>query len=318
MDSPSTASIASVSRARRHAARRRALTAALGLATLAGCRQAAVRDAAPVSAARRSGALQDDALTEASGATVGASGVIWSLNDSGNEPELFALDSTGAALGRVRVVGARNADWEAVGAGPCPQGACVYVGDVGDNGAKRVFVTLYRVREPAVTDTVTSPADTVRVTFADGPRDVEAMWVAPDTAVWLVSKRPMRRLDGSARPSLLYRVPPESWGTARSVRVVETDSIPHTPIKGFSDSWVTDAALSPADASGRRRVAIRTYAEVMVFEATPTYGTGALIARCSLLPLYEEQGESLTWLSPQRLLLLSEGSRAPVHTAQCP
>jgi hypothetical protein len=290
----------------------------LGVTGLIGCHAASVSDAPAVSAARRAGDLEDDALTEASGATVGATGVIWSLNDSGNEPLLFALDSTGAARGRVRVEGTKNSDWEAVSAGPCPQGACLYIGDVGDNGAQRVFVTIYRVREPAATDTTTEGAAALRVAFADGPRDVEAMWVAPDTAVWLVTKRPMSRPDGSARPSQLYRVPASAWGSERPVRVVVTDSIPHTPAKGVSDSWVTDAALSPPDASGRRRIAIRTYADVMIFDATPAFGTGALVARCSLVPLYEEQGESLTWLPSGRLLLLSEGRRAPVHTAQCP
>lgn len=291
---------------------------AVGVVAVTGCRPSAVPESAPVSADRRVGDLQDDALTEASGAAVGVRGTIWSLNDSGNDPWLFALDSAGTARGRVRVEGAKNADWEALSVGPCSQGQCVYIGDVGDNNAQRVFVTIYRVPEPADGDSVTAASEALRVTFADGPRDVEAMWVSPDTAVWLVTKRPIRRDDGSARPSQLYRVPATGWRGERAVRVTVTDSIPHTPVKGFSDSWVTDAALSPPDAAGRRRVAIRTYAEVMVFDATETFSTGALIARCSLLPLYEEQGESVTWLSAQRLLFLSEGRRAPIHTAQCP
>ena len=45
-------------------------------------------------------------------------GVLWTLNDSENPAELFATDTAGRALGRVRVDGAKNRDWEALAFGP--------------------------------------------------------------------------------------------------------------------------------------------------------------------------------------------------------
>src|SRR5262249_29463932 len=65
-------------------------------------------------------------------------GVFFTINDSGNEPLLFALDTTNRDRGAWRLVNTTNVDWEAASVGPCSHGAdgwCVYVGDVGDNEA---------------------------------------------------------------------------------------------------------------------------------------------------------------------------------------
>ena len=67
-------------------------------------------------------------------------GIIFGLNDSGHEPLLFAFDSTGRSRGVWRVNGARNLDWEAAASGPCEAGSdrrCLYIGDVGDNEARK-------------------------------------------------------------------------------------------------------------------------------------------------------------------------------------
>src|SRR5215831_3895936 len=46
-------------------------------------------------------------------------GVVFTINDSGNDPLLFAFDTTGADRGVWRVQGATNVDWEAASIGPC-------------------------------------------------------------------------------------------------------------------------------------------------------------------------------------------------------
>jgi hypothetical protein len=158
----------------------------------------------------------------------------------------------GRVLGRVRVTGAANVDWEAIARGPCgppppggpppgdssrrtPAGECLWIGDVGDNpaagygpGAPRADVTLYRVPEPLGAlagppaprraraavglPAATAPAAALRVRYADGPHDVEAMAVLPDGDAWLITKHPSRRADGSRRPALVYRVDAAAWG----------------------------------------------------------------------------------------------------------
>jgi hypothetical protein len=89
-------------------------------------------------------------LPESSGLAVSrrTPGRLWTHNDSGG-PVLFALDAGGAVTGRVRLTGADVQDWEAIAAGPCGTGACLYVADIGDNAARRRRVTIYRLPEPA-------------------------------------------------------------------------------------------------------------------------------------------------------------------------
>ena len=101
------------------------------------------------------GSLRAPGLIEASGVvrSTRSDNAFWSQNDSGNEADLFAYDSTGASLGVARVAGARNRDWEAIAIGPCTEGSCVYIGDVGDNGARREQVTIWRVMDDAIPKT---------------------------------------------------------------------------------------------------------------------------------------------------------------------
>src|SRR5690606_997826 len=100
----------------------------------------------------RMGTIERKGLTESSGVAPSTRrpGVFWTFEDSGNEPELYAIDSTGTDLGRLVLSNARNEDWEAIAAGPCGTEMCLYIGDVGDNLELRPSRAIYRVREPAV------------------------------------------------------------------------------------------------------------------------------------------------------------------------
>jgi hypothetical protein len=95
-------------------------------------------------------------LVENSGAAMsGAQPGIWfTINDSGNDAVLYALDTAGADRGAWRIGGADNRDWEAMTLGPClgtaagPDASaasqCVYIGEVGDNSARYASVAIYR------------------------------------------------------------------------------------------------------------------------------------------------------------------------------
>jgi hypothetical protein len=120
-------------------------------------------------------------LVESSAAamSIAQPGLFFTINDSGNDAVLFALDTTGANRGAWKVLGARNRDWEAAAVGPCStsesssparEGWCVYVGDVGDNGEAHRESTIYRVPEPAAgrqgtADTITT--EHLRFRYAD-------------------------------------------------------------------------------------------------------------------------------------------------------
>ena len=246
--------------------------------------------------------LADPALLETSALALSPAhpGVLWSLNDSDNPPVLFATDTAGRALGQVALPAARNDDWEALAFGPCPAAArgaaapaCLYVGDIGDNSRVRPFVRLYRVREPAPgRDTVAGVLDSLRITYADGPRDAESLAVAADGTVWIVSKE-------RVRDPRLYRIPAAAWRRGRAVAQFVT-TLPIPSASGV-EHWTTDAAWG-ADGA----MMVRTYGalwRVPFAHGRPEAAATRVV--CSLAGL-GGQGEGLAWLGGDLYALSSE------------
>jgi hypothetical protein len=273
------------------------------------------------------------ALVESSAAAVSVSqpAIIFTINDSGHEPVLFAIDTTGADRGAWRITGARNVDWEAAAFGPCGPDAtadtgatnvahCLYIGETGDNEGSHERGAIYRVAEPTAQTTGfvgTLAAERVTYRYADGPRDVEAMYVAPDGTVNLITKRPRRDAVGRLRPALIYAIPPLAWGAPDAVVAQRTDSLVIVP-GSAPFRQVTDAALSPDS----RFLAVRTYLQVYIFATDPA--TGAVRRAvpptlCNIAGLDERQGEGIGWLGAAReLVLTSEGRNELAHIVLCP
>ena len=243
------------------------------------------------------------------------SNVFWSHNDSGGDARLYSVDSTGRALGTTRVPGATNRDWEALASGPCIGGSCLYIGDVGDNSESRANVTVWRVDEPKASDTVTTTPERLTLRYADGPRDVEAIWVAPDTNVYLLTKRPDR-----GRLARIYRVSAAAWRSDAIATAVIVDSLHIVPRRDDNLGWITDAALSGPDNTGERRLAVRSYRDVFVFSIDAiTWRPTSLVGKCELSALREKSGgEGVTWLADGRLMFDAEGEAARLHTGWCP
>jgi hypothetical protein len=300
------------------------VTCALLACALLAC--AAPRDAAPpLRDARHAGTIANAGLVEASGVAPGIArpGVFWSHNDSGNEPRLFAFDSAGRSLGELRVTGATNRDWEAIATGPCGAGdaasSCVYLGDIGDNSGRQAEVIVWRVPEPSPSEIATARAVGLRVRYADGAHDVEAMWIAPDTSLWFVTKRPLDDHRGVHRPALVFHVHAQAWRTPERIAVAAlVDSLPIIPDR-HGENWITDAALSALLPDGTRRLAVRTTRDVYVFAADAATGRPSrLLARCSLGSVRDDGGEGVTWLPSGRLLFVNEGRHSRLAAAFCP
>jgi hypothetical protein len=266
----------------------------------------------PASESRRTGAFADPRLDESSGVAPSRRhpGILWTHND-GAKPFLFATDTTGAALGIIRVR-AEVDDWEDVAVGPCGGFTCVYLADVGDNRERRRFARIHRVREPdpaAARAGTTVPAEVLRVRYPDGPHDVEAMWVDPNGDVQLVTK-------GRQSAIRQFRVPARGWQTGRAV-AEPLAAVPIAAGRRF-DRFVTGAAISPDG----RHVAIRTYGEIYFFQRDRN---GALVLPASpvacRLDGLDIQGEGVGWLDVQRLVLTSERAVRPsgtVSVVRCP
>ena len=265
----------------------------------------------------QTGALQDPDLRESSGVARShlIPRILFTINDSGNDPDIFATDSSGRAIGRWRVPGTTDRDWESIAIGACPAGSCIYVGDTGDNRERRTTVTIYRLREPdrldrfrGAPDPTPLDLDTLQLRYPDGPHDTEAMWIDRDGALSLVTK-------GRTGGIVLFRVLPAAWNERDIVTATRVQLLPITPDQSLG-RWVTDAALAP-DGS---RVAIRTYTELYLFPVLPAGRLGPPTTRCNLAGL-EPQGEGVDWLDSTRMVLTSEAplptTPGPIHVIRC-
>lgn len=260
--------------------------------------------------------FQSPRVLESSGVAVSRqySGVLWTHNDSGDGPYLYASDLTGADRGFLLVSGAEAFDWEDMALGVCPapfrDGACLYIADAGDNLGARAFVTVYALPEPVPPDrpgdtlrTTNAPA-ILRVSYPDGPQDVEAVFVSPrDTAVYLVSK-------GRSGSIKVYRVDSKTWSSAQPggagdpvvATVVQTLDLRPSSEAGRQ---ITGAAIR---ADGRV-VALRTYNEIYLFN--PGVGGRLVPARerpCNIAGI-AVGGEAIAFLNDTTLVMTSEAGR---------
>jgi hypothetical protein len=262
-------------------------------------------------------------LRESSGAAASRRqpSVVFTIDDSGNSPTLFAFDTSGVDRGTWRVAGASNTDWESLSFGPCasPPRDCLYIGDTGDNRGTRPSRVIYRIAEPDATggrDTVR--AEKLRYVYADGPHDVEAMYVARNGDVFLITKRPLLDPARRLRPALVFSLPARAWGDSAPAIARLVDSLPPIAPGGQPLMVVTDAALS---ADGNHLV-VRTYVQAYVFETDSVTGrvNHAVPPHiCEIAPLGEPQGEGVTWMANGgRLAFTSEGPAQPLRLATCP
>ncbi|HEY0153127.1 MAG TPA: hypothetical protein VGB92_14075 [Longimicrobium sp.] len=224
-------------------------------------------------------------------------GVLWTHNDSGHQPELFGLDAAGHEVATFPVgVGMR--DWEDMAVGPCAEGSCVYMADIGDNSRGSEPLALLVAPEPSAAGERVGPVRTYSARFPDGrPRDAEAIFVLPGGDVYLISKGTRTAVDLFRWPTPLREGAP-----ATLVHVRQLAPTPSQP-----GDRVTGASASPDG----RFVAVRTYSLVNVYRTTDLVGDSpappAPLRRTDLIPLGEAQGEGVALADDGTVALVSEG-----------
>lgn len=262
---------------------------------MVGCSPAFVGPTSPCTLAADP-ALLPAVIHETSGVVLSArhSGVFWTHNDSGGDPVLFAVDAQGELLATVRVDGARNEDWEDLAIGPCSEGSCLYIGDVGDNSELREDPAIYRVPEPDLEDGITSQASRFPVRFPDGPRDVEALYLLPDERIFLVSK-------GRNHPVEIYRAPAPLFDPGDPVALERIQQL--SRISPALPRHVTGGSATPDG----QLVVLRTYETLQIYRVDESDRLQPIRGgRVNLRPLREPQGEAIAFLDGQRLVLTSE------------
>ena len=152
------------------------------------------------------GTLTDESLVEVSGIAASARhpGTLWMHNDSGDRARVAAVAESGETRATYSVTGAAAEDWEdmAVGPGPVAGESYLYLGDIGDNGADRDDIVVYRIPEPTISgggSHTLAGAEALTLRYPDGARNAEALFVDPSSGeLYLIEKSS----DGGARRHL--------------------------------------------------------------------------------------------------------------------
>ena len=247
-------------------------------------------------------------LTEASGLAESAlnPGVYWTHNDSGDRARLFAIDAaTGALRATFELPGVTATDWEDLAIAPDADGNdAFYIADIGDNGAARSSVKIYRTAEPAL-PAAGGPAVTInagavssqRLTYPGGPRDAESLAVGADGALTIISKR-------EAQVGV-YRLPAPQFNGGISV----LSSVGQLPL-----TWVVGASASQ-DGSF---VLIKTSSSVLGYAIASDESVAEALVRGgggeNLPYSAEPQGESVAAaLAGRGHATISEGISQPLQ-----
>ena len=142
------------------------------------------------SAPKKVGKL-DKSIDESSGiaASRRRADVLWTHNDSGDSPRLFAIDLKGKSLGECRLEKIKQVDWEDMASFQLDGQAYLAIGDFGDNAQQRKNVQLHLVREPEPSDKKAKVDRTIPFTYENGPIDCECLAIDPTrNLVVLVAK----------------------------------------------------------------------------------------------------------------------------------
>ncbi|MEO1034579.1 MAG: hypothetical protein AAFX44_03350 [Pseudomonadota bacterium] len=192
----------------------------------------------------------------------------WVINDSGNAPKLYAIDSKGKRHGTLAPRGVKNRDWEDLESFERDGKSYLLVADVGDNNGVRSEIRVYVIEEPAELPGAgktmnVDVAWVVRLKYPGGGRDAESVAVADDS-MYLMTKRTL--------PPALYRAPLRPLGD----EVVElewlgaVDSLPAPTVRELAEAprtrrfgWQPTGMSFSAD--GRRAVVVSNW-RAFIFE----------------------------------------------------
>ncbi len=295
---------------------------ALLLASLPGCERPSRSRVQPPEAGRsaysapvKAGRIESGEITESSGiaASKCQDDVLWTHNDSGDGPFVFALDKKGRHLGTWKVLNAQHVDWEDMASHKDASGKCfLYIGEIGNNPLDGRSLAVYRVAEPAVTDVharttrqdpaSTEPAESMVFRYPDRPHNAETLMVHPETELIYVLTKDRKR------PASIFRILPrfgeENVFVAEKVGEISVPAVPN----GF----LTGGDIAP---DGRRAI-ICDYFAAYEFELPKESSNFDDIwaQEASVVELGErKQGEAITYSANGRsLFATSEGKDQPL------
>ncbi|APY09619.1 hypothetical protein BWZ20_06855 [Winogradskyella sp. J14-2] len=128
----------------------------------------------------------NNALEEASAAEfIPQSDLIWTIEDSGNDSDLFGLDASGKIVKKMAITNASNIDWEDL---TSDKQGNLYIGDFGNNNEKRKHFRILKINHDDL-DRETAEAEIIDFTVPKKKysKDFEAFFLYKD-AFYIFSK----------------------------------------------------------------------------------------------------------------------------------
>ncbi|MFW1678509.1 hypothetical protein ACFVYJ_12120 [Pontibacter sp. JAM-7] len=267
------------------------------LLVLAGCSNLQVTTSTPALQGDIEILPWPDSVQETSG-LASRNGLHWTVNDSGNSPQMFALNAAGEVVKHVQVAGAKNIDWESL----AHDSNSVYIADCGNNLGQRNAFQIYKVAWNAldhagVAATVAATEMNIQLADYQPPQsrqhnfDCEAITVV-DEELWLFTKN---RGDGQTR---LYRL--DKHRLQQTVTVAA-----EYPVGGLITGADYDPVTGQLALLGYSRQRLLGYSFLWLVPVTglPDWQQ----AQRLVLQVYA-QWEAVQWLEDGRLLLSCEKS----------
>jgi len=258
--------------------------------------------------ARQLGRMSNPDITESSG--LGWSreneNILWTHNDSGNKPRIFAINLEGTHVAEYKIDG-KQIDWEDMAVFKTERDSYLLIADVGDNEAKRKSCMLYMVREPKLKKNPTfGKVDTLKAesaiefTYDAGPHNCEAVGVDASTGktatAILISKS-----EGGTCKVFELALPLRREKGPFVAKQVATLTVPAVTSMDISLDGKRAIVLTKGDAYEYTRAAGQTWAQAF-----------ATKARVLEMPL-RRQGETICYGADGiTMYLTSEGSPAPL------
>jgi hypothetical protein len=224
-------------------------------------------------------------LREISGmaAAIQHKGCFWTHNDSGDDSFIYRIDSMGRLRASHHLKGVSAYDWEELAIARLdgvsqPQ---LFVGDIGDNHARREHISIHILPEPTVANSgqiSRRQIATLKLTYANGARDAEAMLIdAVHNELIIITKREQK--------SGIYSTPLLPLQN-RSAFLTFRGELPFR--------MVTAASLSP----DRMEAVIRNYKQIFYWKRRNLQQPLVELLQTqphSIACLPELQGEAIAW-----------------------
>ncbi|RFZ83345.1 hypothetical protein DYU05_14515 [Mucilaginibacter terrenus] len=262
--------------------------------------------------------LQDKVMDETSGVAASSINpdIYYIHNDSGDTSRFFAITPDGKLhttiyyQGHKQHLGALDCEDISVGPGPVKGKSYVYIGDIGDNGASRKFITIYRAEEKrswlkdTVAHVVPSP---INLQYPDAPKDAEAMMVDPiEKLFYIVTKR---------YDSVSVYTSPLAYKNDDTVKMTFRTRLFFKGIKPFK--WITAGDIS----KDGQKILLKSYEKVYYWTRRPNEAVWQAMRRPPLeLPYKQEkQGEAIGFTPDGKgYYTISEGVFSPIYYYNVP